>query len=651
LRQLETRERDCTSVKQLKQLRKEKSYARRILPLVSRHHLLLVTLLLLNSLANECLPLFLDAIVPTGVAILLSVSFVLLFGEILPSAIFTGPNQLRIASALTPLVRGAMLLLYPVAWPISRLLDAFLGEEHPERFNKAELRALVKLHMRDRDAQLEAKKRSKHALVGTHSIRVDTRSAASGLVRPPRQLGPGSGAAGGASARDRAVSSAEQLRAKLTEAGVDERTAAMAALATAAAQDALAEEAQDFSSHASGRPRFVAGALGGLPGGGDGGGGGGSSSHAREDSAIEVPTHPPVGPRGAPPALLPRFGRAGEMLMLSAGTEGGQSVPVPSRMRQHAGSHDTMRTDNEGLENDEVMIMHGAMDLKEFTARDKLIPLLHVHMLSMDTTLTENVLADLVAAGHSRIPVYQGDRQNIRGILLVKKLIVVSPQDHRRVSSLYLRLPCFIRPNTTLLELINVFQKLNTHMAVVTDSPDAMTQAIKQGRPVPEDVNVYGIIALEDIIETLIREPINDETDFVTSVKEQLFMQQRKQRLVQLALQERRRAHLGVVGFAALYGANPHTFASVHGADDFFDPQQHQQPVARSYGSVPGTSAMMNAAVGPYAPLSRGISAPPENTAGSSAGPPSPGDSLRQPLLAEVRTPPPRGAQPAPSVP
>jgi CBS domain containing-hemolysin-like protein len=634
------------------------------LPVVSRHHLLLVTLLLLNSLANECLPLFLDEIVPTGVAIVLSVTFVLLFGEIIPSAIFTGPNQLRIASALTPLVRGAMLLLYPIAWPISRLLDAFLGEEHPERFNKAELRALVKLHMRDRGAQLKAKKRSTHALLGTHSIRVDTRSAASGLVRPPPPPGPGAAGGGGTQAHESAVSSAAQLRAKLTEVGVDERTAAMAAMATAAAQDALDEEAHDFSSHASKRPRLVAGALGGLAG---------SGSHEREDSAIEVPTHSPVGPAGAPPALLPRFGRAGETLMLSAGTDFGQPVSVPRRMRHHAGSHDTMRTDNEGLENDEVMIMHGAMDLKEFTARDKLIPLLHVHMLSMDTTLTENVLADLVAAGHSRIPVYQGDRQNIRGILLVKKLIVVSPQDHRRVSSLYLRLPCFIRPDTTLLELINIFQRLNTHMAIVTDRPDAMTQAIKQGLPIPEDVNVYGIIALEDIIETLIREPINDETDFITSVKEQLFTQQRKQRLVQLALQERRRAHLGVVGFAALYGANPHNFASAHGAGDFFDPQQQQpqqqqqlqqqqqqqqqqQPAARSLGSIPGTSAMMNAAIGPYAPLSRGISAPPDATAGSSTGHNSPGDSLCQPLLAptrltEARTPPPRGAQVAPDIP
>jgi metal transporter CNNM len=74
----------------------------RILPLVKKHHLLLVTLLLANAAAMETLPIFLDKVVPTWVlchflflffriphslflstqvAIVLSVTLVLLFGE------------------------------------------------------------------------------------------------------------------------------------------------------------------------------------------------------------------------------------------------------------------------------------------------------------------------------------------------------------------------------------------------------------------------------------------------------------------------------------------------------------------------------------------------------------------------------------------
>jgi CBS domain containing-hemolysin-like protein len=67
-------------------------YANRLLPLIriEPHHQLLVTLLLLNSVANEALPLFLDKLVPQWAAILISVSAVLFVGEIIPAAIFTG---------------------------------------------------------------------------------------------------------------------------------------------------------------------------------------------------------------------------------------------------------------------------------------------------------------------------------------------------------------------------------------------------------------------------------------------------------------------------------------------------------------------------------------------------------------------------------
>ena len=70
----------------------------------------MVTLLLMNALANEALPLFLDKLVPAYMAVILSVTLVLFFGEIIPSAIFTGPNQLAISSKLAPLVRLVLVV-------------------------------------------------------------------------------------------------------------------------------------------------------------------------------------------------------------------------------------------------------------------------------------------------------------------------------------------------------------------------------------------------------------------------------------------------------------------------------------------------------------------------------------------------------------
>lgn len=135
-------------------------YARQILPLISGHyfgskagrlhgadptneHYLLVTLLLANATANEALPLFLDKLVPAWAACLLSVSVVLVFGEIIPSAIFTGPQQLALAARMSPLVRSAKLLLLPLAWPLSLMLDKCLGHEE-ECYSRAHIKGLIR---------------------------------------------------------------------------------------------------------------------------------------------------------------------------------------------------------------------------------------------------------------------------------------------------------------------------------------------------------------------------------------------------------------------------------------------------------------------------------------------------------------------------
>ena len=124
-------------------------YAKRILPVLHRRHLLLVTLLLFNSLAAEALPLFLDNLVPSYVAVIISVTMVLFFGEIFPSAFFSGPNQLKIAASLSGLVWFLMALFLPIAFPVARFLDWFLGEEEGgggKRYNRTELTALIEIH-------------------------------------------------------------------------------------------------------------------------------------------------------------------------------------------------------------------------------------------------------------------------------------------------------------------------------------------------------------------------------------------------------------------------------------------------------------------------------------------------------------------------
>lgn len=60
---------------------KKREYAKKILPIVEKHHLLLVTLLLSNAACMEALPIFLDRLTSPIIAIVISVTAVLFFGE------------------------------------------------------------------------------------------------------------------------------------------------------------------------------------------------------------------------------------------------------------------------------------------------------------------------------------------------------------------------------------------------------------------------------------------------------------------------------------------------------------------------------------------------------------------------------------------
>ncbi|XP_010532709.1 PREDICTED: DUF21 domain-containing protein At4g14240-like [Tarenaya hassleriana] len=122
----------------------EKKQAAAILPVVQKQHQLLVTLLLCNAAAMEGLPIYLDKLFNEYLAIILSVTFVLFFGEVIPQAICTRYG-LAVGANFVWLVRILMTICYPIAYPIGKILDWVLG--HNEAlFRRAQLKALVSIH-------------------------------------------------------------------------------------------------------------------------------------------------------------------------------------------------------------------------------------------------------------------------------------------------------------------------------------------------------------------------------------------------------------------------------------------------------------------------------------------------------------------------
>lgn len=68
--------------------------ATKIAKITEDNHYMLVSLLIFNSISNECLPIFLNRICSETFSVLISVTLVLFFGEIIPSAIFSGAYKL-----------------------------------------------------------------------------------------------------------------------------------------------------------------------------------------------------------------------------------------------------------------------------------------------------------------------------------------------------------------------------------------------------------------------------------------------------------------------------------------------------------------------------------------------------------------------------
>ncbi|KAJ0099124.1 hypothetical protein Patl1_20224 [Pistacia atlantica] len=123
----------------------DRKNAAKILPIVKNQHLLLCTLLIGNALAMEALPIFLDALLPAWASILISVTLILAFGEIIPQSVCSRYG-LTVGAKLSVVVRLIVIVLFPLSYPISKLLDWLLGKRHSALLRRAELKTLVDMH-------------------------------------------------------------------------------------------------------------------------------------------------------------------------------------------------------------------------------------------------------------------------------------------------------------------------------------------------------------------------------------------------------------------------------------------------------------------------------------------------------------------------
>ena len=108
----------------------------------------------------------------------------------------------------------------------------------------------------------------------------------------------------------------------------------------------------------------------------------------------------------------------------------------------------------------------------------------------------KQVLDSIVENNYSRIPVFQDNEDNIRGILYIKDLLpyLDKPENFRWQS--LIRPPYFVPETKKIDDLLREFQENKVHIAIVVD----------------EFGGTSGLVTLEDILEEIVGE-INDEYD------------------------------------------------------------------------------------------------------------------------------------------
>eukprot|EP00634_Sargassococcus_sp_CCMP2135_P011481 CAMPEP_0198653010 /NCGR_PEP_ID=MMETSP1467-20131203/6772_1 /TAXON_ID=1462469 /ORGANISM="unid. sp., Strain CCMP2135" /LENGTH=910 /DNA_ID=CAMNT_0044388957 /DNA_START=81 /DNA_END=2813 /DNA_ORIENTATION=+ len=122
------------------------------------------------------------------------------------------------------------------------------------------------------------------------------------------------------------------------------------------------------------------------------------------------------------------------------------------------------------LDTESGNVMKGALEMKEKPVSDVMTPLEDIYMLPAQTRLNFNVVRDIFEHGFSRVPVFRGDRENIVGLLFVKDLIFVDPEDETPIASLlsiFKRRLQIVDETNTLDDVLRIFKRGRGHLALV----------------------------------------------------------------------------------------------------------------------------------------------------------------------------------------
>ena len=152
-------------------------------------------------------------------------------------------------------------------------------------------------------------------------------------------------------------------------------------------------------------------------------------------------------------------------------------------------------TDQASFDHHEEALLRNILGLQDLNASDVMIPRADIVSVSLSESFSE-IIAQMTAANHSRLPVRRDTLDDIAGIIHIKDVFAhLYAGTEPDIDSL-LRPALFVAPTIRLLDLLHEMRLRRRHLALVVD----------------EFGGVDGLITIEDLVEEIVGE-IEDEHD------------------------------------------------------------------------------------------------------------------------------------------
>ena len=147
------------------------------------------------------------------------------------------------------------------------------------------------------------------------------------------------------------------------------------------------------------------------------------------------------------------------------------------------------------IEELEKEIIHNVLEFTDSVVHEVMVP--RVDMIGVDkNATTTEVIKTIKESGHSRIPVFEDDIDNIIGVIYAKDILIYAKEGKELKITEIMRPVHFVPETKKIVELLAEMQKLKVHIAVALD----------------EYGGTSGLVTVEDLLEEIVGE-IQDEYD------------------------------------------------------------------------------------------------------------------------------------------